>query len=200
MLFRFIAYKEAKKRNLHKNKQYKEALRLFETEMLKNNLYADITKKASEEENLKKTYEKLVKDLENKKDYRISYIALKTENQAKLIHKTLLRSPKSFASQAKRKSIDKEIAKKGGDLGFVLEDVLPEEIAAQAKELEKGEISQPFKLSDKWVIIKLIDQRPAKVAEFEEVKQSLAQNLSVKALQDFIRESLIDANINIIVK
>ena len=200
IIIKKIAYKEAKKRNLHKNKEYKEALRLFETEMLKNNLYADITKKASEEKNLKSNYEKLAKDLEGKQDIRISYIALKTEAQANSLYKILVKSPKSFASQAKRKSIDKEIAKKGGDLGFVLEDVLPEEIAAQAKELEKGEISQPFKLSDKWVIIKLIDQRPAKVAEFEEVKQSLAQNLSVKAVQDFIRESLIDANISIIVK
>lgn len=200
IIIKKIAYKEAKKRNLHKNKQYQEALRLFETEMLKNNLYADITKKASIEENLKSNYEKLAKDLEGKQDIRISYIALKTEAQSNSLYKILVKSPKSFASQAKRKSIDKEIAKKGGDLGFVLEDILPEEIVAKTKELEKGKISKPFKLADKWVIIKLTDQRPAKVAEFEEVKQSLAQNLSVKAVQDFIRESLIDANISIIVK
>ena len=200
IILKKISYKEARKRNLHKNKEYKEALRLFETEMLKNNLYADITKKASEEENLKKTYEKLVKDLENKKDYRISYIALKTENQANLLHKTLSRSPKSFARQAKRKSVDKETGKNGGDLGFILEDALPVEIVDQAKQLEKGKISKPFKLADKWVIIKLTDQRPAKTSKFEEVKQSLAQSLGAKALQDFISKSIEEANINIVVK
>ena len=200
IILKKISYKEAKKRNLHKNKEYKEALRLFETEMLKNNLYADITKKASEEENLKKTYEKLVKDLENKKDYRISYIALKTENQANLLHKTLSRSPKSFATQAKRKSVDKETGKNGGDLGFILEDALPVEIVNQAKQLEKGKISKPFKLADKWVIIKLEDLRPAKIAKFEDAKQALATSLSQKAIEDFIFKSIEDANISIIIK
>lgn len=139
-----FAYKEAKKRKLHKSKEYKEALRLFETEMLKNNLYTDIANKAREEKNLKENYDKLVKDLDGKQDLKISYIALKNENDAKYVHNILLKYPSSFARQAKLKSIDKETAKNGGDLDFVLEDALPVEIINQVKELEKGQISKPF--------------------------------------------------------
>jgi parvulin-like peptidyl-prolyl isomerase len=200
IIIKKIAYKEAKKRNLHKNKQYKEALRLFETEMLKNNLYADIAKKASEEENLKSNYEKLAKDLEGKKDIRISYIALKTQKEANSLHKILTKYPNSFAKQAKLKSIDKETAKNGGDLDFIIEDALPKEIALHAKQLEKDEISKAFKLADKWVIIKLEDLRPAKIAKFEDAKQALAASLSQKALQDFISKSIANANISIVVK
>jgi len=195
-----ISYKEAKKRKLHKDVNYKEALRIFETDLLQQKLYTQLANEAKEEKNIKKNYDELVKKLGNKKDIRIRYIALKTEKEANSLHKQLIRSPKSFASQAKRKSLDKEIAKKGGDLGFVLEDALPAEISQQAKELEKGKISKPFKLADKWIIIKLEDKRPAKVAKFEEVKDALAQSLSMKALQNFISSSLEKAEISVIIK
>jgi len=195
-----MAYKEAKKEKLNKEKDYKQALKLFETELLKQKLFVKITQDAKKEENLKKNYDELVKNLKDKQDIRISYIALKTEKEANSLHKILTKYPNSFAKQAKLKSIDKETAKNGGDLDFIIEDALPKEIALHAKQLEKGEISQPFKLADKWVIIKLEDLRPAKIAKFEDAKQALATSLSQKALQDFISKSIANANISIVVK
>ena len=195
-----IAYKEAKKERLNKEKDYKQALKLFETELLKQKLFVKITEDAKKEENLKKNYDELVKNLKDKQDIRISYIALKTEKEANSLHKILTKYPNSFVKQAKLKSIDKETAKNGGDLDFIIEDALPKEIALHAKQLEKGEISKAFKLADKWVIIKLEDLRSAKIAKFEDAKQALATSLSQKALQDFISESIQDANISIVVK
>jgi len=195
-----IAYKEAKKERLNKEKDYKQALKLFETELLKQKLFVKITEDAKKEENLKKNYDELVKNLKDKQDIRISYIALKTKKEANSLHKILTKYPNSFAGHAKLKSIDKETAKNGGDLDFIIEDALPKEIVDNAKQLEKGEISQPFKLADKWVIIKLEDYRAAKIAKFEDAKQALATSLSQKALQDFISESIQDANISIVVK
>ena len=195
-----IAYKEAKRERLNKEKDYKQALKLFETELLKQKLFVKITEDAKKEENLKKNYDELVKNLKDKQDIRISYIALKTEKEANSLHKILTKYPNSFAKQAKLKSIDKETAKNGGDLDFIIEDALPKEIVYNAKQLEKGEISKAFKLADKWVIIKLEDLRPAKIAKFEDAKQALATSLSQKALQDFISESIQDANISIVVK
>ena len=195
-----IAYKEAKKERLNKEKDYKQALKLFETELLKQKLFVKITEDAKKEENLKNNYDELVKNLKDKQDIRISYIALKTEKEANSLHKILTKYPNSFVKQAKLKSIDKETAKNGGDLDFIIEDALPKEIALHAKQLEKGEISKAFKLADKWVIIKLEDLRPAKIAKFEDAKQALATSLSQKALQDFISESIQDANISIVVK
>jgi parvulin-like peptidyl-prolyl isomerase len=195
-----MAYKEAKKERLNKEKDYKQALKLFETELLKQKLFVKITEDAKKEENLKKNYDELVKNLKDKQDIRISYIALKTQKEANSLHKILTKYPNSFAKQAKLKSIDKETAKNGGDLDFIIEDALPKEIVDNAKQLEKGEISKAFKLADKWVIIKLEDLRPAKIAKFEDAKQALATSLSQKALQDFISESIQDANISIVVK
>ena len=192
-----IAYKEAKKERLNKEKDYKQALKLFETELLKQKLFVKITEDAKKEENLRANYDELVKNLKDKQDIRISYIALKTEKEANSLHKILTKYPNSFAKQAKLKSIDKETAKNGGDLDFIIEDALPKDIVENAKTLEKGKISKPFQLADKWVIIKLEDLRPAKIAKFEDAKQALSTSLSQKALQDFISKSIANANISI---
>lgn len=195
-----MAYQEAKNLKLHKTDEYYKSLKLFETEILKQKLFLKLASDAKKEENLKESYDTLVAELKDKKDIRISYIALETETEAKSLHKILTQYPNSFAKQARLKSIDKEIAKKDGDLGFVLEDVLPKDITTKVKELKIGQISQPFILTDKWVIIKFIDERPAQIIEFEKVKKTLAQSLSRKALQDFISASLEKAEISIVIK
>ncbi len=195
-----MAYKEAKKRSLNKDKDYQEALKVFETELLKQRLFVALAKDASDEKNVKKNYDELVVKLKDKKDLRISYIIVKTQSESEAIYQSLLKYPNSFSSQAKRKSLDKEVAKKGGDLGFVMEDSLPAEVAKQAKSLAKGEIGKPIQVTDKWVVIKLEDSRPAEIAPFEKVKDTLAQTLAKKAIEDFLTQSLEKAKISVLVK
>lgn len=192
--------KEAKKRNLDQDRDYQEALKNLEYQLLQQKLILAITRDVSDEANLRKNYDQLVEKLKDKKDLRISYIALKTESEANALHKKLVRSPKSFAEQAKRKSIDKEIAKKGGDLGFALEDAIPADILKQAKMLTKGQISKPFLTSGKWIIIKLEDERPAEVLTFEKSKSILIQNLAQQSIADFAAQSTEKAKINILTK
>jgi len=195
-----MIYKQAKKQKLNKSEDYKEAIRLFEMELLKQKLFLKLAEEAKQEENLKDHYDKLVLELKEKEDYRISYIALNKEVEAKSVYKRLAKNPSLFAKEAKQKSIDKETALKGGDLGFVLEDVLPLEIIAQAKKLTKSEISKPFKLNDKWVVIKLTDKRQAEVASFVDAKEALSVNLARKAIQDFIGSSIKESEISILIR
>ena len=195
-----IAYKEAKKRNLNKDKDYEAALKLFKTELLKQKLFIALTKEATEEKNLKKNYDELVVKLKDKKDLRISYIIVKTKSEAEAIYASLIKSPSSFAAEAKKKSLDKEIGKKGGDLGFILEDSLPAEIVKQARTVSKGKIASPVQTSGKWIVIKLEDERPAGIAPYEKTKEALAQNLAKKAIEDFVSGSIEKAKISILVK
>ncbi len=195
-----MAYKEAKKRNLNKDKDYQEALKSFESELLKQKLLFTLAKEAIEEKNVKKNYDELVTKLKDKKDLRISYIALKTQNEAEAVYQTVVKSPNFFASIAKKRSVDKEVAKKGGDLGFIVEDVLPADVLKQAKTLQKGQISKPFFTNSKWVVIKLDDERLAQVLPYEKAKEALAQNLAKKAMEDFASQSFEKAKISILVK
>ncbi len=195
-----MAYFEAKKRNLNKDKDYQEALKSFESELLKQKLLFTLAKEAIEEKNVKKNYDELVAKLKDKKDLRISYIALRTQNEAEGVYQTVVKSPNSFASIARKRSVDKEVAKKGGDLGFIVEDVLPADVLKQAKTLQKGQISKPFFTNGKWVVIKLDDERPAEISPYEKVKDALAQNLAKKAIEDFVSQSFEKAKMSILVK
>lgn len=198
VIIKKIIYKEAKKRKLHKDEDYKKSVRLIETELLKQKLFVKLIEDAKKEENVKKYYDELVEKMKNKQDIRVKYISVATEKQANSISRILERSPNAFESQAKAKSLDKETAKKGGDLGFVLEDILPAEVVSKVRLMKKSEISQPIPLGDKWVLVKLEDIRPAKIEKFENVKEDLADNLAQKALKDFISDSIENAKISFI--
>ena len=201
VIIKEMAHKEAKKRKLDKDSDYQDALKNFESEMLKQKLVFALAKEAADEKNVKKNYDDLAAKLKDKKDIRISYIAVKTAQEAEVLVQVLAKHPNSFASQAKKKSLDREVAKKGGDLGFVMEDSLPSEIVKQSKTMSKGQISKPIQLSNgNWAIIKLEDERPAQIAPYEKVKDALAQNLAKKAIEEFVSQSFEKAKMNILVK
>ncbi len=193
-------YTESKKRKLDRDQDYKDALKILETEILKQKLFVNLAQEASKEENLKKNYDEIAEKLKNKKDVRISYITLKTENEAKSIYQILSKNPNYFASLAKKKSIDKEIAAKGGDLGFVIEDALPSEVLKQVRAIGKGKISQPILNNGKWVIAKMNDEKPSEILPFDKAKESLAKNIAKKSIEDFLKKSLDDAQIVIELK
>ncbi|MFM7620253.1 MAG: peptidylprolyl isomerase [Alphaproteobacteria bacterium] len=200
LVLKEMAVNEAKNRGLHREKNYQEALRVFEREMLKQTLINQLSKEATAEKNVKKNYDELVVKLKDKQDFRISYIIVKSQNEAQVLYQALLKYPNSFAGQAQKRSLDKEIGKKGGDLGFVNEDLLPSEIIKEAKSLSKGQIAQPIQIGDKFAVVKLVDQRPAQIEPYEKAKDGLSQSLAKKAIENFLSQSLKKAKISILVK
>jgi parvulin-like peptidyl-prolyl isomerase len=194
-----VSYQKAKELKLNNDDDYQEALKLFETELLKQKLYINIADQIKQEENLKKNYQQLASKLANKKDYRFSYIALKDEKDAKKeadeIYEKLLKNPQKFSDIAKKKSIDKDTAKKGGDLGYIVEDALPTEILSSLKKLKKGQVSKPILSANRFLIIKFIDERKAEILPFDKAKEALAQGLIKKALEDFNSQAVKDSQI-----
>ncbi|MFM2200370.1 MAG: foldase protein prsA 1 [Pseudomonadota bacterium] len=194
-----VSYQKAKELKLNNDDDYQEALKLFETELLKQKLYIHIADQIKQEENLKKNYQQLASKLANKKDYRFSYIALKDEKDAKKeadeIYEKLLKNPQKFSDIAKKKSIDKDTAKKGGDLGYIVEDALPTEILSSLKKLKKGQVSKPILSANRFLIIKFIDERKAEILPFDKAKEALAQGLIKKALEDFNSQAVKDSQI-----
>ena len=199
VVIRKIANNQAKKQGLQKDKNHQAKIDFIKSEALKNAFYQKIIKANITPENLQKRYRQLSEELQGKNDINISYIALKSKKDAKSVHKILKKYPKSFAKQAKKKSIDVKTAENGGNLGFVFEDLLASDIVKQANNLKKNQISQPFSLNDKWLIVKLEDIRAAKVADFEDVKENIAKDIGKKTIEDFIAKSMKSADIEIVV-
>lgn len=62
IIIRDLSYIQARKHKLHKTKEYKEAIQLFQTEFLKQQLFLKIANDAKQEENLKENYDKLASE------------------------------------------------------------------------------------------------------------------------------------------
>ncbi len=78
-----------------------------------------------------------------------------------------------FAEIAKEKSIDAQTRDLGGDMGWVFEDGLDEELRQIAFQLEEGKLSPPVETKDGWVVIEVTGRKEAKPAVFEEVKEEV---------------------------
>lgn len=194
-----IFVKEAIKRNLDDD-EVKKVVKLFRETLLKEKLIEELVKEVNEEEYIKNKYDTLVAELKDKKDVRIRYIALKEEKEANKLYKKLRKSPKNFSYYAKKRSIDKATAKKGGDLGFVLRDQLPVAIANRTKEMKKYEISKPIQSGGNWIIVKFVAERPAQISKYEDIRDSLAAQIAKQEIQKFTKESFEKAEIKFLVE
>ena len=197
IIIKKIAYREALKRKLNKSDSFESALQNFKTEILAQNLYNDIKEKALNADKLQAEYVKLTQELKDKKEIKISFIAVETEQKAENIRKIISRYPGSFAKQAKKHSIDKNSAKNGGDMGYVYKSSLSAEILAAAEKVKRGSITKPILVGEKWLIVKLEDERDATIPEYDSIKTVIEQSVAQKAVQDFILTNIENANISI---
>jgi parvulin-like peptidyl-prolyl isomerase len=210
IILKQISLKTAKKQNLHQEADYQQAVKNFKETLLIQKLYLQIAQNASTEAKAQEHYNKLKTQIAGKEDLRVRYIAFNSQKEATRVRKKLNKYPKSFSTYAKRYSTHKETGNKGGDLGFVLEEALPVKIKEIAKDLKKQQISQPIKLQQAinnqqntaqnniWVIVKLIDKRPAKITDYDQAKNTLKQSLASKALQGFKAEKMKEAKVDIL--
>ncbi|MBT4879114.1 MAG: hypothetical protein HON42_04780 [Alphaproteobacteria bacterium] len=197
IIIKKIAYREALKRKLNKSDSFESALQNFKTEILAQNLYNDIKEKALNADKLQAEYVKLTQELKDKKEIKISFIAVETEQKAQNIRKIISRYPNSFAKQAKKHSIDKNSAKNGGDMGYVYKSSLSAEILAAAEKVKRGSITKPILVGEKWLIVKLEDERDATIPEYDSIKTVIEQSVAQKAVQEFILTNMENANISI---
>lgn len=191
---------EAKALKLDQEEDYQKALKIFQTELLQQKIYAHLMKDAVTESKIQSLYQKVVNELKTKEEFNIRYMSLATKKEADQLYDRLKKHPQSFAYYAKNKSLDKNTAKNGGELGFVLEGTLPQPINAALKTMKKDDISKPIELQGKWVLVKLEETRKAKIPSYKDSQESLKKTLSIKAINEFTEQKLKGANINMTVK
>jgi len=106
-----------------------------------------------------------------------------------------------FDEAAEKSSDDQESARRGGDLGYIIRGMLPEEVEAVAFKLQVGENSQPVESKFGWHILRLEEKRAAQRLRYETVRddleQVLAQNSFADELGKYIKELRKDAKIQI---
>lgn len=71
----------------------------------------------------------------------------------------------SFAQLARSRSDDPKTASQGGDMGWVRPASKPPAVAKRLRNLDIGEISQPFRTDKGWQIIQVLDRRTRDVSK-----------------------------------
>jgi peptidyl-prolyl cis-trans isomerase C len=129
--------------------------------------------KALSEADVKKAYDKLVKDQGKVEEVKARHILVEKEDQAKDIIKKIEGGAK-FEDLAKEFSKDTSNKASGGDLGYFTKDSMVKEFAEAAFKLGKGETSkEPVKTQFGYHVIQVEDRRDRPAPKFEEVKPQL---------------------------
>ena len=151
------------------DKSFKRSIKL---NLLQEAAMADGVKVS--EADMKSYYDEMSKEL------KASHILVADEKTAKDI-KAKLDKGEDFAKLAKKNSTDTGSAEAGGELGWFGPDKMVPEFTKAAYALKKGEISEPVKTSYGYHIIKLEDERDAKVkGSFEDNKAEIKKKLQLQ--------------------
>jgi peptidyl-prolyl cis-trans isomerase C len=141
---------------------------------------------------LKQEYEKINKQRGNK-EYKVSHILLKTEDDAKKVVEQVKKG--KFEDVAMDKSQDPGSSVKGGDLGWAVPSNFVKPFGDAMVAMGKGDISAPVQSQFGWHVIKLEDTRDMKVPAFDEVKPNLTQHMQQQLVQKAIAEQRSKATI-----
>ena len=183
----------AGKKGLNKQVEVAQQIDLARQSILANAFMQDYVKSHPiSDDALKQEYENINKQ-RGSKEYKVSHILVKTEDDAKRVADQLKNS--KFEDVAMDKSQDPGSSVKGGDLGWAVPSNFVKPFADAMVTLSKGQTSAPVQSQFGWHIIKLEDTRDLKVPSFEEVKPNITQHLQQQLVQKAINEQRAKATI-----
>lgn len=97
----------------------------------------------------------------------------KAQEEATAIRERIARGA-DFAELARLHSSDSS-AKDGGDMGYVHRGMMPEALADEVTRLRPGEVTQPLRLLEGFVLARLGDIKAAQLRAFEQVRERAGQ-------------------------
>ncbi|QXF35072.1 peptidylprolyl isomerase [Photorhabdus luminescens] len=127
-------------------------------------------------------YEHNLKRYTQPEQKKYSLIQLATEAEAKTVLDELNKGA-DFGKLATKKSTDKFSAKNSGEIGWMEEDALPEELK-QANLKEKGQISSVLKVSNGFAIFHLDDVKPQVIKPLSEVRSEIEKTVKQEKAVD----------------
>jgi len=181
-----ILSQAASKKGLNKHTEVIQQIEITKQSILANAFVQDYIKTHPiSDEALKQEFDRINKQRGNK-EYKVSHILLKSEDEAKAVIEQLKTG--KFEDIAMEKSMDPGSSVKGGDLGWAVPGNFVKPFSDAMVTLNKGQISAPVQSQFGWHVIKLEDARDVKVPAFEEVKPNVTQHMQQQLIQQAIAE------------
>ncbi len=146
------------------------------------------------EESMRTMYARLQRQERLQLDYSPQWIVLRIPPEAdmdavaerRLLAERLVREARAgrdFAELARRYSDDAATQPRGGHLGSRQPGELEVPIERVAASLGVGEISDPFRFADAFVVLRIADRAESKLGSFDAARDMLAQRVYAKKLE-----------------
>lgn len=176
--------KQAKKNGIYKDKKFQQRLDSYR----KNLAVEMLTRKKAEEmitdAKIKARYDSIIEYIGDKEEIHVQHILVNSRQAANSVRKEL--RWRKFEDVAFQRSLDKNSADLGGDLGYVMFENLNKDFANAAFALQVGEISAPVETEYGWHVIKVLDRRKVETYSFDEVKEQIRKQLIKEAMAHYL--------------
>jgi peptidyl-prolyl cis-trans isomerase C len=189
---RYLFYKEAKARNVDKDRKVQEQLLNAEVRIVFDQFVKkETTETAPTSKEIEAFYNSYKERFRPTEERRIREILVSSEDEAKEVLIELLKGT-DFATLAQQRS-KAQTASKGGDLGFIGKGQLGEEYKkfdemAFSPSLEQGQISSVFKDKKGYYIIRLDGVRGGQTPSLNEVWDQVKSTVTMVKQQQKIQE------------
>jgi peptidyl-prolyl cis-trans isomerase C len=190
-----VIAQDAVRQGIDKQPGVAASLELFRVRALAQAYFQDyFSKHPISPEALQQEYERIKPELATK-EYRARHILVNGEDEAKDII-TQINAGGSFEKLAAEKSKDPGSKGRGGDLDWSPASRYVKPFGNALVSLKKGQLTEaPVKTDFGWHVIRLDDERVARLPSFEESKPTLERNLQRQTVQKVIADLRAKAKI-----
>ena len=172
-----LARLEVRARRIADQPEIAAATRTFRERLMENALYSDYLLRGVElaEGEVRAWYESHRGDWVAPERRHVAHIVVATREEAEALRERLANG-EPFEALAAAVSTDTQTARRGGDLGWVSAEQTPPDFAPVLG-LETGAVSAPIQSSFGWHLIKVLEVEPSRQLHYEEVAETLHQQL-----------------------
>lgn len=186
---------EGRKNKIADDPAFKRRMAFVEEQVIQDFwLQKEIARKVTPER-LRHRYEEKLKSMPNEEEVRARHILLATEDEAKSVLAELKKGA-PFDKLARERSTDKASGAEGGDLGWFKRADMVKEFADAAFALKKGQLSDtPINTKFGYHVILLEDRRKAPPPTFEEMQESLREEVAKETVTGLLDQLRANAKI-----
>jgi peptidyl-prolyl cis-trans isomerase C len=176
---------EALARHLDKDPLAQRRLAAAKERALEDIMVDSVVGKAVNQQAENALYQEFLKNRTPGEVIHLRQIVLANEPDAEAVKKQLAGGA-AFEAVAMERSIDPQTRFKGGDLGEMTTDTLPQPLGAAVAGAKAGQVVGPVKVDAGWAILKVDDRHPEPPPSIDSVRPQLIRFITYDQIKDLV--------------
>jgi peptidyl-prolyl cis-trans isomerase C len=176
---------EALSRHLDKDPLGQRRLAAARERALEDLMVDSVVGKAVNQQAENALYREFLKNRTPGEAIHLHQIVLANEPDAEAVKKQLATGI-AFEAVAMERSVDPATRFKGGDLGEMTTDTLPQPLGAAVKDAKAGQVVGPVKVDAGWAILKVDDRHPETPPSIDSVRPQLIRFITYDQIKDLV--------------